>query len=188
LIRRLSRFLSRSQTLSPSSLSHLTRSVTVEGRNPRVLARNTVEGREGPRAKLPHEVCDHPNVDLSARLAHLWSHSMEVVSVVRFLFGARRRLILVCRWLLPLVVLLRRTLTGQLWVVILAHLSRFSRLLRSLGRTWIGTRTIPQVVSTLGMREASVTIGKGRVTGVGFLGVEGAVVSKVEAMVMGAEL
>jgi hypothetical protein len=38
------------------------------------------------------------------------------------------------------------------------------------------------------MREAFVTIGKARVTGVGFLGVEGAVISKVEAMVMGAEL
>jgi hypothetical protein len=29
-------------------------------------------------SELPHEVCDHPDADLSARLVHLWNHSVEV--------------------------------------------------------------------------------------------------------------
>lgn len=30
------------------------------------------------KARLPHRVSEQPNADLSARLAHLWSRSVEV--------------------------------------------------------------------------------------------------------------
>ena len=37
-----------------------------------------MEGQAEKRVRLPHEVCDHPNMDLSARLVHIWAHSVEV--------------------------------------------------------------------------------------------------------------
>jgi hypothetical protein len=35
-------------------------------------------GRVEKRVRLPHEVRDHPDADLSSRLVHLWSDSVEV--------------------------------------------------------------------------------------------------------------
>lgn len=34
--------------------------------------------RAGAWIRLPHEVRDHPDADLSARLAHIWSHGSEI--------------------------------------------------------------------------------------------------------------
>lgn len=46
--------------------------------NPSDSSQIATDGRKEARAWLPHEVRDHPDVDLSARLVHLWNHSIEV--------------------------------------------------------------------------------------------------------------
>ena len=46
-----------------------------EGGNPSDSSQIAAEGRTEVRVRLPHGVCDHPDEDLSACLAHLWKHS-----------------------------------------------------------------------------------------------------------------
>ena len=46
--------------------------------NPSDFGRIEVARRQETRARLPHEVRDHPDADLSKRLLHLWNHSLEV--------------------------------------------------------------------------------------------------------------
>lgn len=46
--------------------------------NPSGSYRTTAERHKEVRAQLPHEVCGHLDADLSARLVHLWNHSIEV--------------------------------------------------------------------------------------------------------------
>ena len=66
------------QSTHPSS-SHLHSACpAVEGGNPSDLGRFEAAGRQEVRARLPHEVRDHPDADLSKRLLHLWNPSREV--------------------------------------------------------------------------------------------------------------
>jgi len=50
----------------------------VEGGNPSNFGRIEAAGIQEVRARLPHEVRDHPDADLSKRLLHQWNHSREV--------------------------------------------------------------------------------------------------------------
>ena len=95
------------------------------------------------RVHHPHEVSDHPDVDLSARLVHLWSHNVEVgvygvISVWDSMVAA------------PLG---GAALASSYWSTISGDtrsFSKFSRLLSSLGEVWIVVSSI-QIDSIHGM-------------------------------------
>jgi hypothetical protein len=52
--------------------------VSSEGGNPSGSSQVATAGHVERKDRLPHEVCDHSDVDLSACLVHLWNHSVEV--------------------------------------------------------------------------------------------------------------
>jgi hypothetical protein len=64
--------------LPGSSPIHFPSSSLEGGGNPSGSCRTTAGERAGARIHLPHEVHDHPDADLSARLAHIWSHSSDI--------------------------------------------------------------------------------------------------------------
>jgi hypothetical protein len=70
---------------SSSPSSHFSPS---ERGNPSDSFRIVAERRKEATTRLPHEVRDHPDADLSARLVHLWNHIIEV-GVCREVFVQR---------------------------------------------------------------------------------------------------